>query len=53
VVQDAKAPKIGTSGAIQVFVDAGTQGNHTYEVRLYNNQGTMTAISNAVNVYTR
>ncbi len=53
VVQSASAPKIGYDGRIMVSVDAGAQGNHTYEVRLYNNQGSMTAISNAVNVYTR
>jgi len=52
-VQEQRAPKIGTNGIIFVAVDAGTQGSHTYEVRLYNNQGTITAISNPVTVYTR
>lgn len=53
IVQSVKAPKVGTDGRIAVFVDAGSQGSHNYEVRLYNNSGMLTAISNVIPVYTR
>ena len=53
VDSDIRAPKVLADGTFVTGVKTFAVGNHSYEVRLYDNNGQLTAISNVINIYTK
>lgn len=50
---DIRAPKVLSDGTFMTGVKTFAVGNHSYEVRLYNNNEQLTGISNVINIYTK
>ena len=50
---DIRAPKVPSDGTFMTGVKTFAVGNHSYEVRLYNNNEQLTGISNVINIYTK